>query len=211
MERILEIYSRLRPAKVFADIGCDHGLVAELAAKNALAEKIYITDISAECLKKAEKLLKRFIDVGTVESVVCDGFSGIEEPVDEALIAGMGGEEIVKILSSSAYRCERLVLQPMKNPEKVRAYLVGNGYKILEDVTFRDVKYYDIVAAERGEDELSEEEILFGRTNLAERPQAFIDKVKAEIEDIGEYLKNPMNETSRAALTARREKLRGIL
>ena len=42
MDRITEIYSRLRPCRLFADVGCDHGFVAELVVKNALAEKVYV-------------------------------------------------------------------------------------------------------------------------------------------------------------------------
>lgn len=85
-----------------------------------------------------------------MKSVVCDGFSRIAEQVDEAMIAGMGGEEIVKILSAAAQKPERLVLQPMKNAPALRKYLVSAGYRIAEDVTFRDGKFYDVVVAERG-------------------------------------------------------------
>ncbi len=208
MNRIREIYSRLIPAKVFADIGCDHGLISALVAENGLAERIYITDISENCLKKAERLLKRYIDAGTVKSAVCDGFSGIGEKTDEALIAGMGGEEIVKILANADKRPDRLVLQPMKNTEKVRRFLVSDGYRLVEDVTFSDGKFYDIIVAERGEDALTEDEYEFGKTNLSERPEAFIEKLKAELDDIGEYLKKPMNAASRAALEKRKERLK---
>ena len=79
MNRITELYSRLRPCRLFADIGCDHGFVAELAVKNGIAEKVYISDISAKCLAKAEKLLAVHIRTGTVESYVSDGFAAFEE------------------------------------------------------------------------------------------------------------------------------------
>ena len=183
MDRITEIYSRLRPCRLFADVGCDHGFVAELVVKNALAEKVYVSD----------------------------GFAAFPETPDQALVAGMGGEEIVKILSAAAELPERLVLQPMKNAPKVRRFLADNGYKIAEDVTFRDVRYYDIIAAARGADELSADEEFFGRTNLAERPEAFIGKIKAELADIAEYLAKPMGETARAELLARKERLEKVL
>lgn len=210
-ERIAQLFARLRPAKVFADIGCDHGYIALRAAESGLAETVYITDISEKCLEKAEKLLQPYIAAGRVKSVVCDGFSRIAEQVDEAMIAGMGGEEIVKILSAAAQKPERLVLQPMKNAPALRKYLVSAGYRIAEDVTFRDGKFYDVIVAERGEDRLTEEELFFGRTNLAERPQAFLDKIKGELTAVDGYLAAPMKEDSRAALAARREKLKEIL
>lgn len=211
MDRITEIYSRIRPCKIFADIGCDHGFVSELVARHALAEKIYITDISAKCLAKAERLLRPYIAAGTVESAAGDGFAPLEERADEALIAGMGGEEIVKILSSAGYAPSRLILQPMKNTEKVRVFLVRNGYKLIEDVTFRDIKFYDLIVAEPGSDELTEAEARFGRTNLEERPEAFLQKLESDLADLEEYLRAPMSESARAELEQRRERIRELL
>ena len=211
MNRITELYSRLRPCRLFADIGCDHGFVAELAVKNGIAEKVYISDISAKCLAKAEKLLAVHIRTGTVESYVSDGFAAFEETPDQALIAGMGGEEIVRILSEARELPERLVLQPMKNASAVRRFLTQNGYKLLEDVTFREVKFYDVICAERGKDELTPDEEFFGRTNLETRPEAFLEKIGNEIADIGEYLKKPMSEESREELLARKKRLESVL
>lgn len=211
MNRITELYSRLRPCRLFADIGCDHGFVAELAVKNGIAEKVYISDISAKCLAKAEKLLAVHIRTGTVESYVSDGFAAFEETPDQALIAGMGGEEIVRILSEARELPERLVLQPMKNASAVRRFLTQNGYKLLEDVTFREVKFYDVICAERGKDELTPDEEFFGRTNLVTRPEAFLEKIGNEIADIGEYLKKPMSEESREELLARKKRLESVL
>lgn len=211
MNRITELYSRLRPCRLFADIGCDHGFVAELAVKNGIAEKVYISDISAKCLAKAEKLLAVHIRTGTVKSYVSDGFAAFEETPDQALIAGMGGEEIVRILSEARELPERLVLQPMKNASAVRRFLTQNGYKLLEDVTFREVKFYDVICAERGKDELTPDEEFFGRTNLEIRPEAFLEKIGNEIADIGEYLKKPMSEESREELLARKKRLESVL
>lgn len=107
MGRIDVLFGAVKRCGVFADIGCDHGYVSKRVADAGLADKIYITDISAESLKKAEKLLAGYANV---ISVACDGFSGIPERVDEALIAGMGGEEIIKILSAANLLPERLIL-----------------------------------------------------------------------------------------------------
>ena len=77
----------------------------------------------------------------------------------------------------------------------------------------RDADGHDYLAdaAARGADELSADEEFFGRTNLAERPEAFIGKIKAELADIAEYLAKPMGETARAELLARKERLEKVL
>ena len=99
----------------------------------------------------------------------------------------------------------------MKNASAVRRFLTQNGYKLLEDVTFREVKFYDVICAERGKDELTPDEEFFGRTNLETRPEAFLEKIGNEIADIGEYLKKPMSEESREELLARKKRLESVL
>ena len=181
MDRINEIFSNVKRVKKFADVGCDHGYVSELVVKNGIAEQVIITDISKECLKKAEGLLAHYIEKGLVKSLVTDGLKGVDEDTEEVLIAGMGGEEIIKILSSSTFKPEILVLQPMKNQDKVREYLINSGYKIEKDYTFFDKKFYDLIIAVKGKETLSPLEIKFGKTNLLEKPKAFIEKLQLEI------------------------------
>lgn len=207
--RIDKLYSELAPCNVFADIGCDHGYVAKMVSDGGLANKIYITDISAPSLKKAEDLLAGNLGKN-VFSVVSDGFSLIPEKVNQALIAGMGGEEIIKIISASQ-RPERLVLQPMKNPEKLRKTLVELGYKIVKDYTFECGKFYDLIVAELGVDSLNDDEILFGRTNLIDLPDAFIKKIKREVSNINSYMQNDLSEQVKFELEERKKLLERFL
>lgn len=208
--RINEIFSHVKSCKVFADIGADHGYLAQMVANAGLAKRIYLTDISAPSLLKARKLLAAQIDDGLVHAVVCDGFKGISEHVDEAVIAGMGGEEMIKIISASD-RAERLILQPMHNTDKLRVFLVGDGYKVIKDYTFRDGKYYDLITAERGEDSLTDDEIMFGRTNVRERPVAFLQKLAEEHANIESYLTGDMSGSSRERLNARKANIERFL
>ena len=130
MGRIEVICAHIPKSRVFADIGCDHGYCTQYALAHGLCERAYISDISAACLKKAEELLGAEIAAGRCVPVCADGMDGLPEPPDCVLIAGMGGEEIVSILSRAARLPARFVLQPMKNAEKVRAFLVARGARI---------------------------------------------------------------------------------
>ena len=141
------------------------------------------SDISAKCLKKAETLLAAYIKEGIAVPVVCAGLEKIDPKTDLVLIAGMGGEEIVKILDRAPFLPEKLVLQPMKNCDKVRECAVSKGYKIVSDYTFiADGGFYVIISLEKGEDSLSEEEKEFGRTNVEQRPEAFLMWAEKEAE-----------------------------
>ena len=70
MNRLETIASLIRPCKVFADIGCDHGYISLFVARSALAEKIIATDISALSLDKARRVMADY----PAEFFVGDGF-----------------------------------------------------------------------------------------------------------------------------------------
>ncbi len=187
-DRLSKIFELLPTADVFADIGCDHGYMAKAMLESGKAKRVIISDISAKCLQKAQTLLREEIASGRAESVVSNGFEKIGE-CDLALIAGMGGEEISDIISSAKILPKSLVLQPMKNPEKVRVKAVSLGYKIEIDFVFKSGgKFYDIMLLTKGEDSLTEEEIEFGRTNIMERPEAFVEMLKIKLSKLSEYI-----------------------
>ena len=188
-ERFKKILDLIPDCDVFADIGCDHGYVTLAMLKTGKCKKAIISDISSQCLAKAIDLLKDYINSGSVTHYVTNGFNGLPL-ADAALIAGMGGEEIISILNSEKTLPKTLVLQPMKNADKVRKNLVILGYRLERDFTFMaGSKFYDIILAKVGNDELTEDEILFGRDNLKDKGQAFIKKIKIKLRNKGIYQK----------------------
>ena len=208
--RVSKIVSEIPRVTVFADIGCDHGYASLYMLKSGKCDKVIFSDISEKCLDKARSLLSEFILNGQAEGIVSDGFNQLPK-VDLALIAGMGGEEIVKIFSNANSLPNALVIQPMKNPEKVREYLVNNGYKIIKDYTFKSQKkYYDLIRAERGEDKYLLEELEFGRDNLRLKPKDFTEMIEKEIAKLLDYSKRDMGEEKRAEILGRAERLKSI-
>lgn len=176
-DRLKEIFSVLPECEVFADIGCDHGYLSYEMLKSGKAKKVLFSDISAKCLQKAKGLLAEYIDSNRAFGYVTSGFNDLPQS-NLALIAGMGGEEINAIINCAKFLPEKLVLQPMKNTEKVRENLIKKGYKIEKDYTFKaKKKFYDLIFARKGTDFLTQEELYFGRTNLALKPLAFIEKL----------------------------------
>ena len=77
----------------------------------------------------------------------------------------MGGNEIVNILSHFFEQNDTrpiLVLQPMRDYEKVRKFLNLAGYKIIVDRIIFDKKYYLLLKAVVGEQKLGAQELAFG-------------------------------------------------
>ncbi len=216
-ERIAHICAAVRRAQVFADIGCDHGYMTQYMLKSGLCERAYISDISAKSLKKAEKLLAREIAEGRCFPVVADGLDGLPEPCDFVLIAGLGGEEIVKIVDC-AYLPQRFLFQPMKNSEKLRRYLVERGAKIELDYTFSEGKeerrkYYDLIlGSAEGGDVYTAREFRFGRNNVnGSSPYPFLFQAREELEKTEARLRLAQTEDSRAALLRRKTELEEVI
>jgi len=195
-DRISRIVSEIPETKVFGDIGCDHGYVANEMLKRGKCELAVVSDISAKCLKKAEDLLSPYVKEGKAIAIVSDGFSFLPH-LDTALIAGMGGEEIISILKKAKELPEKIVLQPMKNTEKVRVFVVENGYRIEKDYVFYcGDKYYNLLTLQKGEDKLTEEETEFGRTNLKERSADFKKMLGEEIKKLLAFSENAPKQTA---------------
>lgn len=204
------LLSLIPDCRVFADVGCDHGYMSYEMLKNRKCDRVIVSDISAECLKKAETLLQEtFPDKFT--AVVSDGFENVGN-CDCALIAGMGGDTISDILAAAAGRLpEYLVLQPMKNSQRVRRHLVSLGYEILRDYTFRDGKFYDVILAKKGGNETyTADDYAYGRDNLTEKGEDFIALVNSRIDELKEA-KEKASETSRKEIEKRITELEKII
>ena len=192
-DRLNKIFSLLPSCEIFADIGCDHGYIAKAMLKSGKSQKAIISDISSKCLEKAQNLLKEEILLGNCESVVSNGFDKVNF-CDLALIAGMGGQEIVDIIKRAKTQNKlpvKLVLQPMKNCDIVRTVAVEKGYKIVFDKVFKSRnKFYNIISLEKGKDNLTSEEIEFGRDNLKNPTEDFKQMICSEIEKLTQVLFN---------------------
>ncbi len=219
-KRIDTLCSLLTPARIFADVGCDHGYCTEYMLKNNLCGRAIFSDVSKGSLAKAEALLAPFVEEGRARGVLGDGFFGVPSDVDEVLIAGMGGSEIVSILSDEkrGFLPKRFVFQPMHDGEKLRRYVVEKGGYIERDFTFEDGKFYDVLVGEsekRGGqvcDEYTDAAYEFGRDNLRDMPEAFVKRTKKQLANIGKYLLQPnLQEESKRALEERRARLQGVL
>lgn len=195
MTRLEEIYSHLVKCDSLADVGCDHGYLSKMVVLGGIANKIYATDVSEKCLLKAKELLFSEIEKGVVIPVCTNGLKGLGD-IDEIVIAGMGGEEIIQILSEYLTRetPKRIVLQPMKNTQKVRSFLLSNKFSLIKDYTFfYDRKFYDLIVAEPNlagfdGERYSEIELLYGKDNIKYLPDGFVKKIKTDIKNYKTWL-----------------------
>ena len=92
----LEVIASLVDRKRIADVGCDHGKLAYYLLDNGISDYAVVSDISRPSLNKAIDILSK--TKYNFDYICCDGLSGYSGyNVDQAIIAGMGGDEIIKI------------------------------------------------------------------------------------------------------------------
>ncbi len=159
MTRLGVVCSLVVPADIIADVGCDHGKVAEYIAKRVPVKTVIASDISEKCLEKARAKLR---DCDNVKFVCCDG---IKFDCDEAVIAGMGGRTIIDILNAAKSPPHTLIVCAHRNVDSVRRELNRLGYEIDKDIMLEERgKFYSVIRAERCEkvQQLSELQYLYG-------------------------------------------------
>ena len=185
MASILHLGARLEAivdlcptTKKIADIGCDHGYVtAELILEDK-AKMVVATEKSEQCLNKGIILANSISIAPFISFRQGDGFEPITkyDKIDCAVIAGMGGEEIIQILQNKPRRLFDFVLQPMKDTVKLREYLLQNHFKIEVDKLVKDGdKFYNVIKTTHGRDRMSDIEVFFGRTNFTDNYQVFYE------------------------------------
>ena len=127
----LQLISELIPQNAkLADVGTDHGYLPTFLIQQGRICAAIASDIGAEPLAHARRTAEEY-GVSTIDFRLCDGLNGISpNEADTVVIAGMGGETIVSILSAAPWTKENilLLLQPMTKIEYLRRWLGKNGY-----------------------------------------------------------------------------------
>lgn len=212
-ERIKKLCSLLSPADLFVDVGCDHGYCTEYMLKNGLCKEAIVTDVSKDCLKKAETLLASYIQKGVCSSLCTNGLIGVTNRADEVLIAGMGGMEILQILTNG-FIPKQFVFQPMRDSKSVREYLLSNGCAIERDFTFfAEGKFYDVIKGSLTgkKEDYTDVEKEFGKENIQAFSSDFQNYLKEQIQKTKALLMRPLKEDVRADIERKIDYFEGVL
>ncbi len=149
MNRLECIKTMVSKCSTAADIGTDHGYVAEMLLKDNLCEKIIATDLNEGPLNRALKHLTYEGLQDRCDFRLGNGLTVLNEgEADVIIIAGMGGELIADIIEMSkniALKASQLILQPMTTADRLRRYLYGNGFKIIDENIVKEFYHYYFV------------------------------------------------------------------
>lgn len=187
-----------------ADVGCDHAYVAMWLANKG--KKVIAMDVKQGPLDIARHNVSAANLGALVEVRMSDGLTALSDnEVSAAVIAGMGGELIIRILDAGRRHLDNgisLVLQPQSEVHKVREYLLTNSYTISDEaMVYEDGKYYSIIKAEPGKCEVfyNDIELLYGRLLLERKDKVLKEYLlleKDKLNVLKERLSQVYTETS---------------
>ena len=156
-----------------ADIGCDHGRLGAFLLQSGQCRRMLLTDISAPSLEKARALMHGLGLTDRARFSVGNGALALDETPQVAVIAGMGGTTIARILREGRERLAgaRLVLQPNVAAPQLRQELSLLGYAITDERVAQDGRRcYIAIEAEPGKSDYSLKQLTVGPVLLARVP-----------------------------------------
>lgn len=138
-----------------ADIGTDHGYVPVSLLLEGRIRRAVAADIGAPPLEHARRTAARYGVTDRIDFRLGDGLSVLRPGEAEVIvIAGMGGDAVVDILSAAPWSRAGplLLLQPMSKAEVLRAFLPEGGFAVLAERLVQDKGVlYPILTVRGGE------------------------------------------------------------
>lgn len=144
------VASMVTPGGVLADVGTDHGYVPISLVQRKKIQKAIAMDVNKGPLQHAKEHIGEYQLEEYIETRLSDGVQKLEVgEADSILIAGMGGELVIHIISEGMEVCrsvKELILQPQSELGKVRKFLRENNFEIIdEDMVIEEGKYYPMM------------------------------------------------------------------
>ncbi|MBV1759141.1 MAG: class I SAM-dependent methyltransferase [Dethiosulfatibacter sp.] len=152
--RIDAIIKLIDQCNVAADIGTDHAYVPELLINKGICNRVIATDLNDGPYKIAKRYIKSKSLSDRIDIRLGDGLQPIDlKEVDTIIIAGMGGLLIREIIDQKKNEFDphhTLVLQPMHASDKLRHYLLDNGFELIdEELAKEEFHFYEVIKAKR--------------------------------------------------------------
>lgn len=153
--RLATVASFIPHGTSFADIGTDHGYVPVYMGEQGFSPRIIAADIGKGPLLAAQHHVAGAGLTKTIECRLGDGLTCLRPgEVDGAVICGMGGPLMVRILEMAPNVWEQfsyLVLQPMSDTGAIRRFLYTAEWHIdQEALVVDDSRLYEIMRAVPG-------------------------------------------------------------
>jgi tRNA (adenine22-N1)-methyltransferase len=153
--RLKIIADSVKGFDTLADIGSDHAYIPIYTVRNEWVKNAVATDVNSGPAEISRRRIRNYGLESRVSVRQGDGLQVINPGEAEVIIiAGMGGILIRDILDKGekvAESAKVLILQPMRDSDKVRTWLFKNGFEIIDEELVRDQgKIYEVIWSRPG-------------------------------------------------------------
>lgn len=165
-KRLVTIANMVHKGAHVVDVGADHGLLEKYLLDNNIAQSV----LAVENKPGPFEILSNNLQGYDVKLSLSDGLDELTPDVDTIVIAGMGGNLIVNILTKDVSKLtgiKQIIVDAHKDAELVRRTINGLGYRIeKENIVVENNIYYFIISFVKGEESYKDIEYEFGyKTN----------------------------------------------
>ena len=149
-----------------ADIGADHGYLISYLVENNIVSKAYACENKIGPFSRLEENLRDYNLLDKIEIDLSDGISSLPSSYNTVIIAGMGGDTVVKILTDSLNKLVNIdyfIISSHTKMYEVRKFLIELGYYIEEEkCCFEEKQFYQVSKFSRGTKNYSELNLKYG-------------------------------------------------
>ena len=216
LSKRLQTILNMVPRGIAADVGSDHGKLIISLYEEKIITKGYAIENK---IGPYRRLVKAIEEKGLLDHIIpllSDGVSDLPSSVDTVIIAGMGGNNIIKILKAHPIRLKNvktIIVDAHNAIPEVRKAISYMGYVIAEeDIVEEDGIYYEIIKFIKGDVAyLNEPDIEFGPKLRTQKSLTFIQKYRSRLTEINNLLEKGLPENRVNELLKEKERIESVL
>ncbi len=188
--RLQLAFDLYQSCELAADVGTDHARLPAALLRSGKCRNMILTDISESALSSARRTMKAAGLLSRADLRLGDGLNVLHEKCGMISVLGMGGRTIQDILTLGKEHLQgaELLLSAHSNLPLVRRAVSDIGYRLISETPcLDDNRYYLMLHAIPGKEELSPQEIRLGK-RLFESSSPLLLPYLRHMREIREYL-----------------------
>lgn len=202
-----------------ADVGSDHAYLPLFLVERGRIDFAIAGEVVQGPYRSALQNVEQADQSDKISVRMANGLAAVEldDQVSTVTIAGMGGRLIAEILEAGKDKLvsvERLVLQPNNREDDVRRWLVANDFQLVtEEILEENDKIYEILVAEKGNVDLTADQLRFGPYLLEDQSATFQKKWLKELDKLTYAMEQvPLErQADRSAISQKIQQIQEVL
>ncbi len=214
--RLRAVLSLVKPCTILADVGTDHGYLPLEALKTGVCEQAFAADLNELPLQRARDTFAQSDVKDRVTFIRCSGIRDIPDPIDTVVIAGMGAETVMQIVTEDLERFRRIpqiVLQVNKDVESLRRFMVQRGFDIVDEAIAYKRHYYVVVkfAPTAIPSGYTPFQLKYGPILLSKKDPIFLNHLASRLNHLMDLAHRVSDENKRDAFVLEADAIRNVL